>query len=337
MLRWSRIRLRGLLALVALAALVLCAAKTWYEGIETHWRVAKLRWGSAAQRKSAAEALMGDADQSSSPFLHEGWRRGQRIAIDALLDSMDDPDVDVRLAVMFALRSMVVYSGDVQRRPLLVERLIKSARSSNERIQRAAIAALGRFPDHAEASLPVLVAALDDNEPPTRREAVSALAMIGGRNREHAAAIARRLQTMTDDAEPRVRSRAMAGVVQMARRDMIDRAMVIGVILPRLVRGIDDADAQVRSISLRLLGSGAFEPWGQHTTARVRDALADPDRGVRFDAAEQMVWRDLADERIPGIVLEAARAADRAPGNLGGSLRVSLTLERLEKSNGERQ
>ena len=196
--------------------------------------------------------------------------------VSALIAAINDPDVEVRRAVVEGLGNY--------RDPRALPALTAALKDADARVRSGAIEALSELKDTGAA--PAIAGLIHDESVDVRRAAADALA-----NLETPGAVDPLLEALADsDAE--VRSRAADGL-----GDLHDRRAV-----PALIKALSDRSSEVRERAARSLGDledpRAADPLGQ--------ALAsDADPEVRSAAIDAL--HDLEVAAVPAAVLDALR------------------------------
>ena len=244
----------------------------------------------AAVREQAAEALghMGGTTQAIDGLITDLGDKAAAVRLaavsalgeigpaaaragNALAVLMTDPDARVRRAAATALGKVGATSPDV------LAALSGALRSKDDSTLRERAAhALGQ-PQHAQAALAILMAALDDPDAVVRREIVHALAAMPREHAAHTEPAFRRV--LGSESEASVRVEAVHGLVALG---------AAGV--PGLRCALGDKDVLVRwwaIVHLRQLGgasreaiadlervaSGDQRPWVRETAQRALEAI----------------------------------------------------------------
>jgi HEAT repeat protein len=195
--------------------------------------------------------------------------------------------------------------------------LERALRDEVNAVRSAAALALADL--RADAALPALIVAVEDPDPYVRQMALTALGEIGdGRAR-------RRIERALHDERPEVRYQALIAFVRIAEEDDADCCDAI-------LRALDDADANIRHIALRL----AEEHQIAGVEDKARGVLGDADRAVAIVAAMILARaRDVEGERaLLEFVASGAgahREDEQAAVELAGELGLRDAIPDLER------
>lgn len=139
-----------------------------------------------------------------------------------------------------------------------------------------------------------LVKALDSVDKDSRVRAAERLASLGAEAKPAGDALAKKA---VKDPEAEVRAWAIAALSELGPKY---RSV--------LFRGLRDKDGTVRQVAARVIGE--HRPVSEAATRRLRDALKDPDRGVRVASARSLVCIGVTSTEVLAVLVEAANHAD---------------------------
>jgi HEAT repeat protein len=193
------------------------------------------------------------------------------IALDVLIDALNNPNPQVRELAVVALAELPVTPA---RR---VGALAKAMRDANARVRRRAARALGDFGSHALPALTVLITGLRDPDTSVRRDAAGSLGRLG----PAAQPAVPGLVTLLAETDTRTRVVAATALKRIGP-----------VAIPCLVRGLAHTDAELRGRCASVLGYLA--PDDPEIAAALRAAAGDENEEVRRRAGEA-----LEETRIP--------------------------------------
>jgi HEAT repeat protein len=193
--------------------------------------------------------------------------------------------------------------------------LEKALRDDVNAVRSAAALALADL--RAESALPALMVAVEDPDAHVRQMAITALGEIGD------ARARQRLERALHDARPEVRYQALIAFVRIT--DDADRRAAIE-------RALDDTDANIRHIALRL----AEEHEVAGLEDKARGVLGDANRAVAIVAA--MILARAHDEggeaALVGFIASGAgthREDEQAAVELAGELGLKGAIPELER------
>jgi HEAT repeat protein len=185
----------------------------------------------------------------------------------ALLRHVKDPDRDVRLAVIRALRSSV---GDERVAPL-----VGVLNDPDPQIRAAAAGSLGVFTGKGRLAVPGLVRALRDEDPSVREAAAGAFVEMSGQVPAPEAVPA--LLGMLEDDAPQTRTTAAMALGQLGDPRALDALVK---------RAVDDVDPGVRIASTRAIGG--LGPEGGTAFEVLRALLKDSEVSVAMSAVHSL-------------------------------------------------
>lgn len=180
------------------------------------------------------------------------------IALDVLIDALNNPHAQVRELAVVALAELPVTPA---RR---VGALAKAMRDASARVRRRAARAIGDFGGHAVPALSVLVGGLRDPDTSVRRDAAGSLGRLGSAAQSAAHGLVGLM------AEPDTRTRIVAATAL--------KRIGPGVI-PALIEGLAHPDAELRGRCASVLGNLA--PTDPTVAAMLQTITDDEDEEVR--------------------------------------------------------
>lgn len=195
-----------------------------------------------------------------------GWDRKRdttSIAVPALMTALKDGDVEVRRAAVQALSNL----DD----PRAIPAFIDALRDADAEVRACAAGALGQFED--KRSLAPLMGALKDDNKDVRRAAMSSL---GSQSAEVPVEM---IVTALADKDPEIRQAALGLVNRHAEGEDEERP-VDGRLVQAVVGLIGDANADVRSAAISLVGDLRLTQAPPALVAAAKDRSADVRQGV---------------------------------------------------------
>ncbi len=327
-----RLRIRTLLALVALVALVLIGQRVYRDGPEAHWLVLKLRYGNVEARRSAAiqikqsegaamfQSLFAQVFSSSAnpQGLEEHWRRQKRRAellIPVLIQVTKDPDAGCRARALEALAVVVPQNASDSTKRLVLRQILAAMQDPDASVRTAAVGSLAGFAEQdMGAVLEAIRSALADSSVEVRQTAARELGNLGvllPRSQPDAASILIPLLASRED--PRVRVQAAWG---MARFDQDYRRGAGPDVVPALVAALSDREVDVRRAAAIILGLTHPDAQGRAVSAwdQRKDSIL-PSLVAAISDADKAVWEDSAlalfamGRRDPAVIERIEQAA----------------------------
>ncbi|MFM2432718.1 MAG: hypothetical protein RLZZ511_3932 [Cyanobacteriota bacterium] len=246
------------------------------------------------------------------------------MAVNALIQTLDDPSPAVRLAALQALQAIGV-------KPQAVPELRALLKDSNESVQLSALGLLIKLGPEAQPAVPELILALNDPSPKVQLQTMKALQAIG----LPAQAAVPKLIKLLRDPQSAVK---LAAVNSLGRLGGTAQAAV-----PELARLLTESDHQLRVAAINALGT--IGPEAKLAVPELARQLADPQPELRAFAAQALgnigsaagsavpeLTRALRDPQ-KGVRQNAAGAL----GNIGAAARSALPqlVENLQDLNGD--
>jgi hypothetical protein len=179
----------------------------------------------------------------------------------------------------------------------------------------------------AQEALPTLLVAVEDDDPHVRQMALTALGEIGDPR------ATQRLERALHDARPEVRYQAVIAFARVARDDP-------GAVVGALVSALDDDDAAIRYIAMRVAEEHQVsgEPLrDDRLVARAEELIASNDEATAVVAALYLARLGVSrgKERVLDVVAERAHTAEledeQACVELTGELGMRPAVPHLER------
>ena len=312
-----QLRVRTLLAVVALIALALVGQRIYHDGPEAHWLLLKLRHGNVEARRSAARDAL---ESESRVVLHDmvdgflkgvvnprvaeqKWRRRRRRAellFPALVQAAKDPDASCRGNAIEALGFLAgLYASETEKRQAL-RHILVATRDPKDSVRAAAVDSLASLADRdKEAVVAAPRLAMTDPSVDVRQKAAWELGSLGVLHPETQSDVAPILTRLLASREdPRVRSKAAWGMWYLGVDQRRHPPGSGPDVVPALVAALRDPAVEVRRTAARVLGSTATDiqarpisSWEQRKASIIpalEEALTDKSNVVREESARAL-------------------------------------------------
>ncbi len=260
-----RLRVRTLLAIVAVVALAMVGLRIYRDGPESHWLLLKIRHGNAEARRSAAiqvresegkaiframggQTFSGPANPQILEAEQRQRRRSVELLIPALAQAMNDPDATCRSAALKALTVLAGFEGSESEKSLALRLSIEAMRDREASVRKAAVDSLSGFADRDRRPvIDAIRSALADSSVEVRESAAWRLGFAGvtyPESQPEVASLLIPLLASKDDSRVRVNAAEGLSIFGVDRRRH-PRGTGPDVV-PALVAALRDPDVTVR-------------------------------------------------------------------------------------------
>ncbi len=334
-----RFRIRTLLLIVALSGLGLAGVRIYRDGIEAHWLVLKLRYGSVEARRAAAHdawesertafalaVLDSVGSGPASPRTGASSGRSERRAallIPALIRAAKDPDAGCRASALKSLDHMATLFGPASEQTLVLRQILAATRDHDANVRATAVDSLvGLAQRDTTAVIDAFRSALNDPSVLVRREAASQLGVLGAivpETRPDVASILIPLLASREDS--RVRVPAAWGLCVFGRDHGRHPPGGGRDVVPALVAALHDTDVDVRRTAAFILSATRFGSHGETISAwnerrasilpALLAALSDDDTAMREESALAFFGFGQRNPRVIALIEQAAREPNR--------------------------
>ena len=191
-----RLRVRTLLSLVVLVALVLTGLRVYNDGPESHWLLLKLRYGKVEARRSAAArawelgvsgmfqnviapVVMGPDDPQGSEASCRLQKRRAELLCPALIQTIKDPDPICRANALKALAILTFLNASDSDKSLVLPHILAAARDPDASVRAAAVGSMASLAGQDTAGvIDAIRSALTDSSVEVRQAAAWELGML---------------------------------------------------------------------------------------------------------------------------------------------------------------
>lgn len=291
-----RFRMRTLLLLIAMLALLLAGVKVYREGAEAHWVALKLRIGNAATHRAAAtEAWELALEEALGP-------QGVRVVIPALVVATRDRDTECRANAVDALAVLAVLDGSELAKRQTLPILLEASSDHAAAVRQMAIHWLGRRWGDRDVTreLTALLRAASDPSVNVRETALFELGHLGGVSREtQQESVPVLISALQSHDSQNVRITAAGALGYFGDDQSRDRSPDTPDVVPVLVAGLKDPSFGVRCAIAQCLGRCERTAngqdrwlWSERKAAIIpalEAALDDPDPNVRRDSKSALL------------------------------------------------
>ena len=233
-------------------------------------------------------------------------RSGDECAVGPLIARIDDPDENVRWAVIEALRRLGSQKA--------VEPLIARIDDPDEDVQRAVVKALGHL--GSQEAVEPLIARIDDPDVRVRWAVIQALGRLDSQKAVEP------LIARIDDPDEDVRRAVVEALGNLGSQEAVEP----------LIARIDDPDVRVRWAVVKALGRLDSQKAVEPLIARIDDPDEDVQRAV-VEALGNLGSQEAVEPliaRIDDPDVRARRAAVEALGRLGSQKAVEPLIARID-------
>ncbi|MFK7845761.1 MAG: HEAT repeat domain-containing protein [Rhodothermales bacterium] len=274
----------------------------------------------------------------------EKQRRARKMAVQALRNSLDDENAEVRRHAAMTLAEMddagsadalikllqTDTNADVRRTAIIalnelgshkaIDAFLIASNDSNAKVRQFAVMALSELDD--KRAVDALISVLDDSNANVRRHAVIGITEHGSED------MSRILLKMLDDQNSDVRRLVLMGLAERRNPEA----------LPAIMKALDDSNAEIRRYAVIALGE--YDDPG--ATLMLRKALKDTNSKVRQHA--MMVLVDHADDEDMPLFIDlllndknadVRKHAAVALGEIGNIEAVDALSKALSDKNSE--
>jgi HEAT repeat protein len=307
-----KFKLRTLLVLVAVSALVIWGIKLGREGISEHWNLLKLQHGNPSTRRAVLDeifrselgslfgGLFGDSTKPDNIANESGKALGRSRAqfwIGPLLEATNDADPLIRAKAIKGLVMMAFMHAKPADKKAIGRRVFQTVADSDSTVRATAIGEVYWFESQdPDAILPTLRNALKDPETTVRMAAAQSLWMAA-RQSPHL-----QLQA-TEELFKVLASRDLADVRKKAAWGLCSvgwdnrmRSHPGPDVIPALIVALSDTDTEVRKTVALLLRYTDFDSQSLSSISRWKSrratilpaliaAKTDTDEAVRLEVA----------------------------------------------------
>jgi HEAT repeat protein len=332
-----RLRVRSLMAAIALVAVGCLGVRVWRDGPENHWQLLKLRYGNVQTRRATAlkireselvgvgRGLFSGILASPGPRQWQRWEdethRGERrsaVLCPTLLSATRDSDAAVRANAITALGTLAVFHGSESLKRRVLDRVIEMTHDRNPSVRANAVSALSGSlagPD-TDRVLEAYRTSLNDASIEVRSEAARGSGLLGfmcPQTQPDVLSTLAGLLASRDD--PKVRVQAAWGLCYFGQDQYRHPPGTGPDVVPALVTALHDADLQVRRAAARIVSlshpnaTGRISPWAQRKASIIpplRSAISDNDKVVRDESALALF---LLGQRDPLVIKQIEQAA----------------------------